>query len=76
MQAQVLNSLKDLDLWAVQAKIGDEADFTIPGELSQEEASKFAGDLNANADNHVWISVGEMGCVPDPVTKIHVRCSA
>lgn len=65
--------------WCAEAKVGDEIEFYVSGEPTQEEATTLAGEINRSTSTgvHIWMLVHAERVIysPDPCTPIHVRCS-
>lgn len=81
MQTTV-SDLSELKKWCSEAKPGDEARFVVGQEITQEEASNFAFQVNSELDDHVWVSVEEkqswdyvegIGSFPKTTTHLHLR---
>ena len=69
---QVVSKLTDISSPCSQMAVGDTETFSVSGEVSQEEASQLAGEINAERTGHVWLTADE---AIDGVTRIHVRCT-
>ena len=72
---QIVQDLPGLRSWCLAAIEGQEEEFFVAREVVQDEASRFAGDVNMERDGHVWINVLEMADSPEATTRIHVRCT-
>ncbi|HUC01533.1 MAG TPA: hypothetical protein VMA75_01350 [Candidatus Paceibacterota bacterium] len=71
-----LGNLEDLRPWCLEATQRDEEIFAVSGEIDQATASAFAGAVNRERPDHIWVEVVTVVCNPDPSTVIRVRCSA
>lgn len=72
----VIGHLSDLRPWGLKASPGQQEEFFVGEDVAQDEASRFAFQVNQERDaGHVWIEVVACGCVPEPTTHLHVHCT-
>ena len=71
---RIASNFEEIVAWCMAANEGDHEEFNLSGDpISQQQASAYAAEVNAKRNGHVWINVGDLACVPDPVTRISVR---
>ena len=73
---EVMGHLSEARPWCLQAAPGQEEEFCVAEDISQDAASHFAFQVNQGREaGHVWVEVVDQGYVPEIVTRLRVRCS-
>ena len=70
-----LPRLESMRTWCMNARTGETAKFCVAGDVTQEEATRFAAEVNDARIGHVWVEVEKVVCCPDLMTPVSVRCT-